>query len=46
MEIHFHLFFRKIFEIFADWSKNKSAHKSLLTPETKQQGKIRPENVF
>jgi hypothetical protein len=28
----------------ADWSKNKIAQKSLLTPEMKPQGQIRLEN--
>ena len=38
MEIHFYLFFRKNFEIFADWLKNKAAEQSLSTPEIKLQG--------
>ena len=46
--IHFNLCFENNFItlLFADWSKNKVAQKSLLTPETKPQGKIRPENIF
>ena len=46
--IHLNLFFKEKLKILliADWSKNKSAHKSLLTPEWKQKGEIRPENLF